>query len=90
MSENKLTKEEFVLQAIKNLRKPPYKGIHTVYSGFNNAFHDYFNEDARVTVDKMTEEGKLEKRFVRGGVMIYLPGEKPADTDALKKILGGS
>jgi len=33
-----INEEEFVLRAVKRLRKPPYKGIHTVYSGFNQAF----------------------------------------------------
>ena len=36
--EKKLTEEEFVIQAIKKLRKEPYRGIHSVYSGFNEAF----------------------------------------------------
>ena len=35
--EKKLTEEEFVLQAIKKLRKEPFRGIHSVYSGFNEA-----------------------------------------------------
>jgi hypothetical protein len=38
----KLTEEEFVIQAIKKLRKEPYRGIHSVYSGFNEAFRKYF------------------------------------------------
>jgi hypothetical protein len=41
--EKKLSEHEFVIRAIKKLRKPPYKGIHSVYSGFNRAFKDYFN-----------------------------------------------
>lgn len=86
----KLTKEEFVLQAIKNLRKPPYKGIHAVFSGFNSAFRDYFGEEARETVDKMIAGGQIESRMVRGGPMLYPPGEKPEGTDALKKILRGA
>ena len=40
---NKLSEHEFVIRAIRKLRKPPYKGIHSVYSGFNKAFKDYFN-----------------------------------------------
>jgi hypothetical protein len=40
--ERKLTEEEFVLQAIKKLRKEPFRGIHSVYSGFNEAFRKYF------------------------------------------------
>jgi len=33
----KISEEEFVFRAIKRLRKPPYRGIHSVYSGFNQA-----------------------------------------------------
>jgi len=89
MQEVKLSKEYFVLQAIRNLRKPPYKGIHAVFSGFNSAFEEYFNEGARETVDKMASEGKIGKRLVRGGPMLYLPGEMPEGNDALGKILKG-
>jgi hypothetical protein len=42
----KLTYEEFVKQAILKLRTGNYnnyKGIHTVYSGFNEAFRKYFD-----------------------------------------------
>ena len=37
-----LTPEEFVLKAIERLRVPPYKGIHSVFSGFNEVFSEYF------------------------------------------------
>ena len=86
--ETKFTKEEFVLQAISNLRKPPYKGIHAVFSGFNSAFREYFGEEPRDTIDYMVSEGKIEARMVRGGPMLYLPGEKPEGNHALDKILG--
>jgi hypothetical protein len=36
--EEKISEYEFVVRAIKNLKKSPYKGIHSVYSGFNQAF----------------------------------------------------
>ena len=29
---------------LSQLSKPPYKGIHSVYSGFNQAFREYFNK----------------------------------------------
>jgi len=89
MSEQKIAKEAFVLQAIRNLRKPPYKGIHTVYSNFNSDFRRYYGEDSRSTVDRMVEEGKIGRRFVKGGVMIYLPDDMPVPRDTLSKILGG-
>lgn len=86
--ERKLSKEDFVLQAIKQLRKPPYKGIHSVFSGFNQAFRDYFDEEPRLAVESMIAAGQIEAWMVRGGPMLYLPGEKFEGNDALVKILG--
>jgi len=37
--------EEFVYRAIKRLRKPPYRGIHSVFSGFNQAFKEHFGKN---------------------------------------------
>jgi hypothetical protein len=92
MSEESLgsiTEEEFVLRAIKRLRKPPYKGIHTVYSGFNQAFKEHFGKSPVELTKKMAEEGKIVIRPVRGGVMLYFPDEAPqAQKSLLKKILG--
>jgi hypothetical protein len=87
---NKLQELEFVQRAITRLRKEPYKGIHSVYSGFNKAFKDYFNSNPVEATTRLAAEGKLVTRPVRGGVMLYLPGEAPppkgSDT-ALEKIL---
>jgi len=69
----KLSHEEFVKKAILKLRKPPYKGIHSVYSGFNDAFRKYFGEDPVFVTSKLAEEGKIIIKPVRGGVMLYLP-----------------
>lgn len=92
MSEENLTpisEEEFVLRAIKRLRKPPYRGIHTVYSGFNQAFKEHFGKSPVELTQKMAAEGKIVIRPVRGGVMLYFPGEAPeAQKSVLKKILG--
>lgn len=88
-----MEKKEFVLTAIKKLRSDRSKGIHTVYSGFNNAFRAQFaGEDPRETTDAMAAAGELEIRPTKGGVMIYIPGEAPEKRDfsgaeALKKIL---
>ncbi len=84
-----ISEEEFILRAIKRLRKPPYRGIHTVYSGFNQAFKEHFGKSSIEVTRKMAEEGKIVIRPVRGGVMLYLPGEAPeAQKSVLKKILG--
>jgi hypothetical protein len=88
----KLTEYEFVARAIKKLRNPPYKGIHSVYSGFNQAFREYFNNDPVEATTKLAKEGKIVTRPVRGGVVIYLPEDAPSAMDSkrvLQTILGG-
>jgi hypothetical protein len=90
MSE-KLSYEEFVKKAIVSLRKEGYKGIHSVYSGFNNAFKKYFDGENPVEVtNNLAREGKIVVRPVKGGVMLYLSEEAPLTKDtageALKKM----
>ena len=81
-----------MIEAIQRLRKDPYKGIHSVFSGFNDAFRKRFNKDPIELTTKMASEGKVEiiPQKSGKGVMLYLPGEGPrgrkAD-EALKKIL---
>ncbi len=75
--ERRLSEEEFVLQAIKKLRKDPFRGIHTVYSGFNEAFRKYFQKNPVEVTQKLAEEGKIEIRPFKGGAMLFLPGEAP-------------
>ncbi len=75
--ERKLTEEELVLQAIKQLRKDPFRGIHSVYSGFNEAFRKYFGTNPVEATSRLAAEGKIETRPFKGGVMFFLPGEAP-------------
>jgi len=85
----KLSQADFVRRAVNTLRKPPFKGIHSVYSGFNEAFRAYFNDDPVKWTTQLAAEGVIEIRPARGGVMIYLPGEAPARTqgkEVLKKM----
>ena len=89
--EGKLSHEEFVRKAIVSLRKEGYKGIHTVYSGFNDAFKKYFDgENPIEATNRLTQEGKIVMRPVKGGVMLYLPEDAPSAkntaNDALKKM----
>jgi hypothetical protein len=87
MSE-KLGHEEFVKKAIVTLRKEGYKGIHTVFSGFNTAFKKYFDGENPVEVtNKLAHEGKIVIRPVKGGVMLYLPEDAPASRDAADEAL---
>ncbi len=86
-----MTEEQFTKRAIESLRKPPYKGIHTVFSNFNSAFKAYFGEgsDPIASTNALAKAGKIEMMFVRGGVMIFLPGEGPSKTrvdDTLSKM----
>ena len=73
-----ITKEDFVIRAIKKLRKEPYKGIHSVYSGFNQAFREEFKEDPIKTTNQLAQEDKIFIRPVKGGVLLYLPEDAPA------------
>jgi len=88
--ERKLTEEEFVLQAIKKLRKDPFRGIHSVYSGFNEAFRKYFGSNPVEATSKLASEGKIETRPFKGGAMLFLPGEapkRPSAEDTVQLIL---
>ncbi len=85
-----LTAEEFVLLAITKLRSGQFKGIHSVYSGFNEAFKAYFaGADPVQTTSQLAREGKIVLRPVKGGVIIYLPEDAPRFTrgeQALQKM----
>jgi len=89
--ERKLTEEEFVVQAIKRLKKDPYRGIHSVYSGFNEAFRKYFGTNPVEATSRLAAEGKIETRPFKGGVMLFLPGEapkRPSVEEIIRIILG--
>jgi len=75
--EIKLSEHEFVIKTIKKLSHPPYKGIHSVYSGFNHDFRDYFQKDPVEVTTRLALEGKIETRTVKGGIKLYLPGDAP-------------
>ncbi|MCU0244538.1 MAG: hypothetical protein MUE80_07290 [Acidobacteria bacterium] len=75
---NKLSPEEFIKLAVTRLRLENYKGIHSVYSGFNEAFKAYFDGANPIeATDALAQQGKIGLRPVKGGVMLYLPGEGP-------------
>lgn len=80
-SNGKLTVEEFTKRAIEKLRKPPYKGIHTVISGFNGAFREYFGADPVAATKALAEKGVIVSHPARHGAMLYLPGEAPKPVD---------
>jgi hypothetical protein len=85
--EAKLSHEEFVRKAVVSLRKEGYKGIHSVYSGFNEAFKKYYpGENPVEATNKLAAEDKIIIRPVKGGVMLYLPEEAPGGSDALQAL----
>ena len=87
---NKLNYEEFIRLAILKLRNGNFKGIHSVFSGFNEAFKKYFEgEDPVLVTTGLAEERKLSIRPAKNGVMLYLPEDAPQGdraTWALKKM----
>jgi hypothetical protein len=90
--EKKLTEEEFILEAIKKLRKEPYKGIHSVYSGFNEAFRKYFGTNPVDVTSRLAAEGKIEVRPFKGGAMLFLAGEapkRPSTEEVIQLIMAG-
>jgi len=87
MSE-KLSYEEFIRRAIVSLRREGYKGIHSVYSGFNGAFKKYYDGENPVEVtNRLAKEGKIIVRPVKGGVMLYLPEDVPAPRNSADEAL---
>src|SRR5439155_19200469 len=72
---NRLPPEQFTLRAIERLRGK-YPGLHTVYSGFNQAFRaSYPKLDPVAFTQALAAKGKIGVRIVRGGAMLFLSGE---------------
>lgn len=82
----KLNYEEFFKIAVLRLRDTSKSlGIHSVFTGFNQAFREYFDEDPIKVTQELASKGKIGIRPVKGGVMIYLPGEGPKQVKDLGK-----
>jgi hypothetical protein len=86
-----MSDEAFVKLAIVKLRTGNFKGIHSVFSGFNEAFKRYFGDaDPVEATNRLAETGKIALRPVKRGVMLYLPDEAPSFADkaelALRKM----
>lgn len=88
-AKGKLSEEQFVLKAIETLRKGAYRGIHARFSGFNQAFRDYFGEDSDPVgvTNKLAKAGKIVVNPCRGGVMLYKPDEAPVVQNSGAKAL---
>ncbi len=84
----RLNQEEFVKKAIVSLRKEGFKGIHTVFSGFNDAFKKYYaGENPIEATNRLAKDGKIVLRPVKGGVMLYLPGNVPEAGRSAEEVL---
>jgi hypothetical protein len=83
----KLSYEEFVRRAVTRLKEKSYKGIHSVYSGFNDAFRRYYDEDPVKIIRELSAEGKVFLRPARGGFIIYLPENTPQEIKRLNVFL---
>jgi hypothetical protein len=68
----KLTHEQFATRAVAKLRTGTYKGIHTRFSGFNQAWKEYFGTDPIVGVNELIAERKIMGHPAKGGFTIYL------------------
>ena len=69
---------DFVTAAIIKLRdesKSP--GIHSVFSGLNEALREYYGRDPVEITKELEQQGVIKTRPVKRGVMVYLPGELP-------------
>jgi len=88
---SKLSHKEFTHRAIAKLRNGKQKSIHTVYSGFNTAFKQYFGDDPVEVMKQLAADGAIDMHPTKGGARIYLPGEsstrRSAD-DVIAAILG--
>ena len=86
--DRRLTPEEFVHIALEKLKKPEHKGIHAVYSGFNEAFREYFPQlDPVKTMKELAANGKIRLRPARGGAVIYPAGEETVTSADAKQTL---
>lgn len=81
--EKRLTVERFVNLAIEKIGQNG--SLHTVFSGFNEAFRIYFpGRDPVKEVNKLASQGKVFCRPAKGGAVIsFIP---PLGQQALKKM----
>jgi len=77
------------LQAQKDKKYADKKGIHVVFSGFNQIFEKHFGFEARellrpaknkenLPAGDLIADGSFHAHFVKGGMMLMLPEDAPA------------
>jgi hypothetical protein len=62
--------EEFIRRAITHLGRGPYKGVHTVFSGFNAVFRRYYNQDPIQAIKSLESDGKIVSRPTKDDVPV--------------------
>lgn len=75
----KITKDDFVLRAIREIRKgTEFSGIHTVFTGFNDAFRRYFANGSNPVeaITKLKNDGKILIKPSKLGSIITLSEDK--------------
>lgn len=91
-----LLKEAYKAEQIAKGKTPKdYKGIHSVFSGFNTMAREYYGKDFNVV--EVTNQLSKDKIIVtipaKGGCTMYLPQDAPASlpkdmSSVLAKVLG--
>lgn len=79
LAPQQMSEEQFILRGIERLRTKGHKSIHTVYSGLNTAFREYFGKgaDPVATQKRMAAAGTIVIVPAHGGVLLYKKGEEP-------------
>jgi len=80
---DKMPEDVFVKRAILRVRGERFKGIHTRYSGFNEAWREYYGTDPIAGVNKLMKAGIIMGHPAKGGFTIYLPEDAPTKTPKL-------
>ena len=86
--ENLLPPEEFLRRAVLRLRKGQAKSIHSVYSGFNAAWREYYGTDPVEGVKALEKMGICVTHPTRGGARIYLPEDAPSRKASTGEVIG--
>ncbi|KKL87070.1 hypothetical protein LCGC14_1938350 [marine sediment metagenome] len=94
-SNGKISTEQFFKQAMAEWHKlhpdAKSKGIHSVFSGFNESLREYYGFDQAqgiAAMNELVEAGKVVSIPRMKGPMLYLPGDAPSSKLTVKAILG--
>jgi hypothetical protein len=90
----KIGMEQFFKQALAEFHKlhpdAKSKGMHAVFSGYNELLREYYGFDQKqgiAAMDKLIAAGKVVSIPRKKGPMLYLPGDQPSGKLTMKGIL---